>query len=324
MRAGAVNSPRKASAKASINEGKSKRSSMFVALISCMAALDWREDQGEACRARATSTNRRNVRVSRPPAIDFGAALTRGAAKPALAEPYSRAADHGADDQRQQQDKKERRRYRESGNVVRYERIERDADDLPIGESKDQQQNSDGRQNDEFGDFQHRETASAIDALVEPFAHFLAGLEEGHNLLDDRDLIAGARVAAGSGGALLGRKCAEAAQFNPFPARQSRSDLVKDGVDNIFDVALVKMRIARRHPLHQFRLNQWIPHHWRPAKRTRGGISTQSRLGSCQIDTRPSSNWLSAARSLWRKVSPRPLMPNPSATACAEPKKATR
>src|SRR5437762_1098290 len=42
-------------------------------------------------------------------------------------------------------------------------------------------------------------------ALVQPLAHFLAGLEERHGLLRDRDMGAGARVASGAGRPVLHR-----------------------------------------------------------------------------------------------------------------------
>ena len=45
----------------------------------------------------------------------------------------------------------------------------------------------------------HRPRGSAQVALVQPLAHFLAGLEERHGLLLDIDMDAGARVATHAG-----------------------------------------------------------------------------------------------------------------------------
>src|SRR5829696_5268255 len=61
---------------------------------------------------------------------------------------------------------------------------------------------------------------------VQPFAHFLAGLEERDALLVDRHMRAGARIAAGAGGAMLDRERAETAQFDPVAARQGGHDLI--------------------------------------------------------------------------------------------------
>src|SRR5215468_7304891 len=92
---------------------------------------------------------------------------------------------------------------------------------------------------------------SARLTLVQPLTHFLAGLEERHRLLVDRDMRAGARVAAGAGGAILDRERAEAAQLDPIAARHGGGDLAEDGVDDVFDVALVEMRVLRRDALHE-------------------------------------------------------------------------
>ena len=59
--------------------------------------------------------------------------------------------------------------------------------------------------------------------------------------------------------ALLGRERAETAQLDAFAARQRVGDLAENGVDDVLDVALIEMRIARRHALHEFGLDQRTP-----------------------------------------------------------------
>src|SRR5271170_1185470 len=90
---------------------------------------------------------------------------------------------------------------------------------------------------------------------IEALAHFLAGLEERRELLGDRHLVAGARIAAGARLALLGREGAEAAQLDALAAGEGVGDLAEYGVDDVFDVALIEMRIAGRHALHELRLD---------------------------------------------------------------------
>src|SRR5208282_3076631 len=80
--------------------------------------------------------------------------------------------------------------------------------------------------------------------LVEPLAQLLAGLEEGNVLFADLHAFPGTRVATHARAAPLDRESAEAAQLDPVAARQGRRDLVEDGGNDAFDVALVKVRIA--------------------------------------------------------------------------------
>src|SRR5690242_19307847 len=86
---------------------------------------------------------------------------------------------------------------------------------------------------------------------VEPLAHFLAGLEERHVFLLDRDMGAGARIAARTGGPVLDREGAKTAQLDPIAARHRGDYLAQDGVDDVLDVALVEMRVLLRNPLHE-------------------------------------------------------------------------
>src|SRR5262249_14969109 len=55
--------------------------------------------------------------------------------------------------------------------------------------------------------------------------------------------VAGARIASQPGIALLHREGAEAAQLDPVAAGERRRNLVEDGGNDAFDVALVKVRI---------------------------------------------------------------------------------
>src|SRR5215472_4333587 len=100
---------------------------------------------------------------------------------------------------------------------------------------------------------------SGLAALIEPLAHFLAGLEERHAFLVDRHMRAGARIAPGTRRTLLHRKGAEPAQLDAIAARHGGDDLAEDGVDDLLDVALVEMGILRRNTLHKFGLDHCEP-----------------------------------------------------------------
>src|SRR4029077_1808434 len=91
---------------------------------------------------------------------------------------------------------------------------------------------------------------SGLDA-VETLTHFLAGLEERHMLLVDRDMSAGTRGAPGARRTLLDRKRAEAAHRHAVTACQCGDDFAQDGVDDVLDVALIKMRVLRSDTLNE-------------------------------------------------------------------------
>jgi hypothetical protein len=78
---------------------------------------------------------------------------------------------------------------------------------------------------------------------VEPFAHFLAGLEERHALLFHRNVLPGARIAAGAGGAMLHRERAETTQLHAIAARERRDNLIEDGIHDVLDIPLIEMRV---------------------------------------------------------------------------------
>jgi hypothetical protein len=84
---------------------------------------------------------------------------------------------------------------------------------------------------------------------VQPFAHFLAGLEERHRLLLDRHVGAGARITAGARRPMLDRKCPEAAQFDPITAGKSGDDFAEDCIHDVLDVALIQVGILRGYSL---------------------------------------------------------------------------
>jgi hypothetical protein len=93
--------------------------------------------------------------------------------------------------------------------------------------------------------------------LVQPLAHFLARPEERRQLFDHRRRSPGAGIAPDSRRALFSREGAKAAQFDALAPNEPRSDLFKNGIDNVFDITLIEMGITRRNPLRQFRFNQW-------------------------------------------------------------------
>src|ERR1700733_15673016 len=71
---------------------------------------------------------------------------------------------------------------------------------------------------------------------VQPFAHFLAGLEKRYALLIHRNMCTGARIAAGAGGAMLDRKCAEAAELDPVAAREGSGDFIEERVHDVLHI----------------------------------------------------------------------------------------
>jgi len=84
---------------------------------------------------------------------------------------------------------------------------------------------------------------------VQPFTHFLAGLEERHRLLVDSYMGTGPWISAGPGRPVLDRKRAEPAQFDTVTFRHCVGDLAEDRVDDVLYVALIKMRILRGNSL---------------------------------------------------------------------------
>src|SRR3989442_5993998 len=85
---------------------------------------------------------------------------------------------------------------------------------------------------------------------------------------------AGTRIAPGTRRAVLDRKRAEAAQLDPIAARHGRDDLAENGVDDVFHVALVEMRVLRGDALHELGLDHRCCRPW-PGGTNRSASSSQ-------------------------------------------------
>src|SRR6202008_4557917 len=96
---------------------------------------------------------------------------------------------------------------------------------------------------------------------VEALAHFLAGLEERHALLVDRHMLAGTRIAAGTGRAMLHRESAKTAQLDAVATRQRRDDFIENRIHNVLDVPLVEVRVVLGDTLNKFGFDhrKWDP-----------------------------------------------------------------
>src|SRR6478736_2732757 len=96
---------------------------------------------------------------------------------------------------------------------------------------------------------------------VQPLAHFLAGLEERNALLVDRNMGAGARIAACARGAMLDRESAEPSQFDTVAARERCDNLIEDRVHNVLHIPLVKVRVVLGDALNKFGFDHrsWDP-----------------------------------------------------------------
>ena len=81
-------------------------------------------------------------------------------------------------------------------------------------------------------------------SVIEPVAQFLAGFKERHMLFGNFDGLAGTRIAACSGRALLDGESARATQLDPFALGQRCRDLIENRIDDAFDVALKEVRIG--------------------------------------------------------------------------------
>src|SRR5262245_40872359 len=208
---------------------------------------------------------------------DLAIKLAGGPSPPDLADPYGGASDQHAKNH-QNEDEHEKRQRRRIGRTCRREWIKRNRHRLPVSDRKD---DNDYRQRQ---DNQHRNdsaehllispsemsmagTNPAItiafrqskepEALyrfrsVEPLAHFLARFEKRHRLFVDRHMGAGTRVPPRTGRPMLDREGAEAAQFDPVALRHCGGDLAKDGVDDVLNVALIKMGILACNTLNEF------------------------------------------------------------------------
>src|ERR1700721_649237 len=81
---------------------------------------------------------------------------------------------------------------------------------------------------------------------------FPGGFEKRPALLINRNMCTGARIAAGAGGAMLDRKCAEAAELDPVAARESSDDFIEDRGHNVLHIPLIEMRVVLGDTLNKF------------------------------------------------------------------------
>src|ERR1700683_1573749 len=125
-----------------------------------------------------------------------------------------------------------------------------------------------------------------VGGAIEALAHFFTGLEERCQFLGHRNLVAGARIAASAGLALFGRECTKAAQLDALAARKSIRDLAENCVDDVFNVALIKMRIAGRHALDEFRLD----HRMSPTRKTSTFATPSCPETWVRINSKPMSS----------------------------------
>ena len=86
--------------------------------------------------------------------------------------------------------------------------------------------------------------------------HFLARPESGHVLFRHRNIVAGTGVSPRPRPALLDQENSESAELHPIETRERVGNFAEYRVNDILDVALIQMRIARDGPLHQFGLKE--------------------------------------------------------------------
>jgi hypothetical protein len=95
-----------------------------------------------------------------------------------------------------------------------------------------------------------------ISTSIEQLVHFLARPEGGQVLFRHQDIVTGTGVAPRPRPALLGQENSEPAELHPIETRERVGNFAEYRVNDILDVALIQMRIARGDPLHQFGLDQ--------------------------------------------------------------------
>src|SRR5436309_1962543 len=79
---------------------------------------------------------------------------------------------------------------------------------------------------------------------VQPFAHFLARLEERDTFLIVRNCRSGSRIAPVPGRTMLDREGPETAQLDPITTRQSSDDFVEYRINDVLYIPLVEMRVV--------------------------------------------------------------------------------
>ena len=88
-------------------------------------------------------------------------------------------------------------------------------------------------------------------ALVQAFAHFLAGFEKGNRLFVYRNMRSGARITANPCVPVFHREGAEPTQFDPVAARQGAGNFIENCIDDFFHIAELEMRITVGNPLYE-------------------------------------------------------------------------
>jgi hypothetical protein len=86
--------------------------------------------------------------------------------------------------------------------------------------------------------------------------HCLARPKGEHVLFRHQDVVAGTGVAPRPRPELLGQENSEPAELDPIETRERGGNFAEYRINDILDVALIQMWIARDEPLHQFGLNQ--------------------------------------------------------------------
>src|SRR5680860_390554 len=130
---------------------------------------------------------------------------------------------------------------------------------------------------------------------VQALAKFLTGLEEGHELVLDKNRVAGARIAPLPSGAVLHSERAETTQLHAIATGKRTGDLIEHDIDNPLDVAMKEMRIGSRHPLNQFRFD----HYTRPTGlQPLVAASPRPPLIGCRVPNRDQTVKLQGRRNL--------------------------
>jgi hypothetical protein len=106
------------------------------------------------------------------------------------------------------------------------------------------------------GRFDRHGCTGRISKSIEPFVHSLARPKGGHVLFRHQDVVARTGVSPRVRPALLGQENSEPAELHPIETRERLGNFAEYRVNDILDVDLIQMCIARDEPLHQFGLNQ--------------------------------------------------------------------
>src|SRR5690606_887339 len=234
--------------------------------------------------------------------LDTPAALTRDPSPVALRAPGNEPARDEADETGEHEGD-EQTEIHSLG-----QRPEADADGVAVRQGEADEKDREHYRHDPRNE-PHRVGAPSqlMSALrIQALAKLLAGLEERRLLGLDLNGLAGSRIAAGAGLAVLDRERAEAPQFDPVAARERLGDLVEDRRDDPLHVALIEMWISLGQPGDQFGLcHSGASPIARPCRArypvgksfAESGASIgqrhHDRRSGCQTATRPSSISLS-------------------------------